>query len=95
MGKRYYKIGEVAEIFGVAYDTVKKWCLRGDIDANNVGGIWFIPIEAVEHYERGLKPKRVVLLEKKIEALESQISDYKRQMRVVAGMLLQIEGENK
>ena len=89
MKKQYYKIGEVAEIFGVAYDTVKKWCLRGDIDANNVGGIWFIPIEAVEHYEKGLKPKRVIALEREKERLQEQIDAMQRTMRQVAGTLLE------
>ena len=89
MKKQYYKIDEVAEIFGVAYNTVKKWCLRGDIDANNVGGIWFIPIEAVEHYEKGLKPKRVIALEREKERLQEQIDAMQRTMRQVAGTLLE------
>lgn len=89
MKKQYYKIPDVAEIFGVAYDTVKKWCLRGDIDANNVGGIWFIPIEAVEHYEKGLKPKRVIALEREKERLQEQIDAMQRTMRQVAGTLLE------
>lgn len=93
MEKRYYKLSEVGRIFGVHQDTVKKWCIIGDMDSVYKGGTYYIPVEAVEPLQNGFKSKRVIFLEKKVEALEAQISDYKRQMRVVAGMLLQIEGK--
>lgn len=93
MQRRYYKSSEVAKLFGVHNDTVKKWCTHGDIDSNLVGGAFYIPIEAIEPHKNGFKPRRVLTLEKRIEVLEAKIMDYKRQMRVVAGMLLQIEGD--
>lgn len=93
MEKRYYRLNEVATIFSTSRETVRRWCVNGEIENVNKGGSYYIPVEAVEPLQNGLKSRRVVFLEKKVEALEAQISDYKRQMRVIAGMLLQIEGK--
>jgi len=91
--QKYYKISEVAKIFGVHHDTVKKWCIAGDIEANNIGGTWFIPTEATETYERGEKPKRVQMLEKQNERLQEQIEAMQMTIRRVAGTLLETGGE--
>lgn len=91
MKKKYYKISEVSEIYGVHHDTVKKWCINGDMEANFIGGTWYIPIEATESYEKGLKPKRVLALEKDKEALQKRIEALERVMREVAGTLLKGE----
>lgn len=92
MQKRYYRVDEVAKMFTVSYSTVRKWCMNGEIECNNVGGIWFIPVEAVEPYREGIKPKRVQMLEKENERLRERIKALQNKMLSVAGTLLQ-EGE--
>lgn len=91
--QKYYKMTEVAKIYGVSNSTVKKWCVDGDIDSTMIGGTIFIPIEATESYTNGLKSKRVIALEKQNEALQNKIAMLERIMTQVAGTLL-IKGEN-
>lgn len=90
--QKYYKMSEVAKIYGVHDSTVKKWCMSGEIEFVTKGGMIFIPIEATESYERGDKPKRVIMLEKQNERLQERIKALETLMTRVAGTLLEQGG---
>lgn len=89
MEKRYYKLSEVGRIFGVHQDTVKKWCIIGDMESVFKGGTFYIPVEAIEPYQNGFKSKRQIALEKENEQLKNEVRALQGIMRNVAGTLLQ------
>lgn len=89
MSQQYLKPSEVAAVFGVDDRTVKKWCVNGDIESRIVGGIFFIPKEALELDGSAFKSKRVVKLEEENERLREQIRAIQQDMRQIAGTLLQ------
>lgn len=85
----YIKVSEVAKVFSVSINTVKKWCVNGDIEATRIGGTWFIKREAIEPSQSELKPKRVVALEKQNKALQDELEALQSLMRNIAGTLLE------
>lgn len=85
----YIKVSEVAKIFSVSVNTVKKWCVNGDIEATRIGGTWFIPAHATEPSQGELKPKRVLVLEKQNKALQDELDALRTLLRNVAGTLLE------
>ena len=47
------RIIEVAELFGVHYQTVRNWINSGEIKAIKIGGQYFITKEEVERLQKG------------------------------------------
>lgn len=48
-------IAEVAEIFGVHYNTIRNWIKNGEIKGVKIGNTIRIPDEEIERLKRGEK----------------------------------------
>lgn len=46
--RHIYTIGEAAKILGVKYHCAWRWCMRGLIDAERIGGVWRVPAMSLE-----------------------------------------------
>ncbi len=60
--QRFYTVGQVAELLGIATGTVTQWCRHGLLDgAYSFARRWFIPQESLTSFERpkllGRRPK--------------------------------------
>lgn len=53
-------VKELAAIKGVNVSTARRWCLKGQIEAERVGRDWFIPCAAAEVFElpRAGRPRK-------------------------------------
>lgn len=91
MEKRYYRLNEVATIFSTSRETVRRWCVNGEIENVNKGGSYYIPVESVEPHQSGLKSRAIIALEKENSKLQKRIEVLEKKMRIAAGTLL--EGE--
>lgn len=53
--KRYYRVDEVAEYFGVSVRTVYRFIEEGELRRTKIRGCLRIPLEEINRYERGLR----------------------------------------
>lgn len=89
MERRYYKLSEVAKMFGTSSETIRRWCITGELESVNKGGNHYVPVEAIEPHQNGFKSRRVLALEKENSRLKSENEALRSCMRNVAGTLLQ------
>jgi len=48
MERKFMKVNEAAEVFGISKYTIRKWARLGLIDAVRVGNRWLIKIDTLE-----------------------------------------------
>jgi len=48
MERKFMKVDEAAEVFGISKYTIRKWARLGLIDAVRVGNRWLIKIDTLE-----------------------------------------------
>ena len=51
-GRRAFTIGEVADMFGLSLDSVKRAAKRGDLKTIRFGGRRLVPLTEIERVER-------------------------------------------
>jgi len=53
MKRKFLKVKDIAEIFGIHYLTARAWCQEGKLKAVKIGRDWYVPITELERL--GLK----------------------------------------